>query len=293
MHDQARGLDHFVLAVRDLDAAGRFYERLGFTVSVRNRHPWGTENRIVQFPGTFLELITVGQGADIAPHRPGEFSFGAFVRDGLAGGEGFLMLVLESVGAGADKDSFDSAGIGGFETFHFAREGRRPDGSPVQVAFTLAFARDPLAPGAGFFTCQQHYPENFWNPAFQAHPNGATGVPGVLLAAAKPAEHAGFLSAFTGVAQPAAAPGSLRFDLPRGRIDVLDRSALEAATGLAIPDDSTRLVGFRVAVADITQQVRRLEAAGLPFRAHEGALVVPPGAAFGTAILFEPASLVA
>ena len=30
----------------------------------------------------------------------------------------------------------------------------------------------------GYFTCQQHHPENFWNPAFQQHPNGVTGIAG-------------------------------------------------------------------------------------------------------------------
>ena len=45
-----RRIDHLVVAVRDLDGAGRFYERLGFQVGARNRHPWGTENRLVQFP---------------------------------------------------------------------------------------------------------------------------------------------------------------------------------------------------------------------------------------------------
>ena len=54
---QPRGIDHLVLAVHDLDAAGDFYEKLGFRVGARNRHPWGTENRIVQFPHIFLELF--------------------------------------------------------------------------------------------------------------------------------------------------------------------------------------------------------------------------------------------
>src|SRR3712207_7666441 len=90
-----RAIDHLVLAVRDLDAAGRFYGRLGFQVGARNRHPWGTENRIVQFPGSFLELITVGEGAEIEPHAPGRFGFGAFVRDYLTRREGLATLVLD------------------------------------------------------------------------------------------------------------------------------------------------------------------------------------------------------
>jgi catechol 2,3-dioxygenase-like lactoylglutathione lyase family enzyme len=83
-----RRIDHLVVAVHDLDQAGSFYQRLGFQVGARNRHPWGTENRIVQLPSSFIELITVGEGAAIAPHRASAFSFGAFVQDYLRGREG-------------------------------------------------------------------------------------------------------------------------------------------------------------------------------------------------------------
>ena len=57
----SRGLDHIVHAVRDLDAAADFYRRAGFTVGARNRHPWGTHNHVVQFPGFFIEILTVEQ----------------------------------------------------------------------------------------------------------------------------------------------------------------------------------------------------------------------------------------
>ena len=79
------------------------------------------------------------------------------------------MLVLEGKGAAADAAAFRAAGIGDFDVFDFEREGKRPDGATVKVAFSLAFAQDRRAPDTGFFTCQQHYPENFWNPAFQQH----------------------------------------------------------------------------------------------------------------------------
>ncbi len=81
----ARGLDHIVHAVRDLDAAVDLYRRLGFTVGARNRHPraWGTQNHIVQLPGTFVELLAVADASGIAPHAPRHFSFGAFNRDFL------------------------------------------------------------------------------------------------------------------------------------------------------------------------------------------------------------------
>ena len=57
----ARGLDHIVHAVRDLDAAAELYRHLGFQVGARNRHPWGTHNHVVQFPGFFIELLTLAE----------------------------------------------------------------------------------------------------------------------------------------------------------------------------------------------------------------------------------------
>ena len=71
IHSQRR-IDHLVLAVHDLEAAAALYTKLGFQVGARNRHPWGTENRLVQFGSSFIELITVGQNPEtIAPHQPG------------------------------------------------------------------------------------------------------------------------------------------------------------------------------------------------------------------------------
>ena len=59
----------------------------------------------------------------------------------------------------------------------FEREAKRPDGHAIKVAFSLAFATIAARAGIHFATCQQHYPENFWNPAFQQHENGAGWSP--------------------------------------------------------------------------------------------------------------------
>ena len=109
------------------------------------------------------------------------------------------MLILNSSDAVEDARSFEAAGIGDFEVFDFAREGTKPDGTPVKLAFSLAFASDAASPDIGFAVCQHHFPENFWDPAFQTHANGATAVPGVVLVADNPTDHHIFLKAFTGV----------------------------------------------------------------------------------------------
>ncbi|MEK7245865.1 MAG: VOC family protein, partial [Pseudomonadota bacterium] len=94
-----RGIDHLVLAVRDLEAARDFHARLGFTLTPRARHPFGTDNSLIQFQGSFLELLTVARPADIPSHGPDNFSFAAYNLDFLAQRQGFSMLVFESTDA--------------------------------------------------------------------------------------------------------------------------------------------------------------------------------------------------
>jgi len=286
----ARGIDHLVIAVRDLDAASRFYERLGFQVGARNRHPWGTENRLIQLPGSFVELVTVGEGAAIPPHGPRSFSFGAFVRDHLARREGFAMLVLDSNDAVSDAKSFANLGIGDFEPLFFERQGRRPDGSESHVAFTLSFAQDHAAPAVGFFVCQHHRPDDFWNEAFQRHPNGTVSLTAVAMAAAQPDRHRLFLEKFTEAA--AQTLGSdLSFALSRGRLDVLTSDSAAAVYGSVDVDaDSATLVAFNVAVADLARRAHQLDAAEVPYQKVGSRLVVPSSAAMGVAIAFEPTS---
>lgn len=283
-----RRIDHLVVAVRDLDGAASFYERLGFQVGARNRHPWGTENRIVQFRSSFIELITLGAGAAIAPHGERTFSFGAFVRDYLARREGLAMLVLESEHARADAALFAERQIGSFEPFFFERTGRKPDGSEIQVAFTLAFARAPGAPLAGFFVCQQHFPENFWNAAFQVHPSGADDIVVVALSAPRPEAMAGFLTAFSSVEPGSPAEHDLAYALAGGHLDVMTPDdAGELYGSVEAEMDQPSFVGFTVRVPDPHEQALLLDRAHVPYHHIGERLVVPASAAFGVAIGFE------
>jgi len=232
--------------VRDLDAAAAEYTRLGFTVGARNKHPWGTHNCIVQLPGFFIELLTLAE-----PSRLGDdgFSklFGAYTGEFLQRQEGLALLILESRDARADAAAFSAANIAASETMRFEREGKRPDGSVVKVGFSLAFAEDRLSPDIHFATCQQHYPENFWNSAFQKHANGVKGIAGVVLVADAPEDNREFLLAFSGA--PSARDGADGFtiDLPRGAIEVMTPDTFARCFGTTAPDTSrgARLAALR------------------------------------------------
>jgi hypothetical protein len=274
--------------VRNLDAAGEAYTRLGFTVGARNRHPWGTHNRIVQFPGVFIELLAIGEMERIPPARPRSLSFGAFTRDFLERHEGLSMLVLEGKGAEADAEAFRAAGIGDFDVFGFEREGKRPDGSTVKVAFSLAFAEDKQAPDTGFFTCQQHYPENFWNPAFQKHANGTTGVAGIVSVAENPADHHVFLKAFSDVSDLKSTSSGITIETPRGEIQVMDPAAFRLHYAVEPPDIARgmRLAAMRFGVREIGAARSAL---GASASERMNKLIVGPEMAHGAALVFEPA----
>ena len=284
-----RGLDHIVHAVRDLDAAGEFYRRAGFTVGARNRHPWGTHNRIVQFPGFFIELIAVGEPELIAPPTARSFSFGDFTRSFLGREQGLAMLVLEGEDAAADVADFRKAGIGHFEQFDFEREAKRPDGATVKVAFSLAFASDALAPDTGFFTCQQHYPENFWNPAFQTHPNDVAGIAGVTMVAENPTDHAAFLRAFCGVSDVQSNSSGIAIKTARGEIQVMDLTAYRQHFAVEPPDltRGARLAAIRLRARNQAAVMSALGKGGVVAAEHMGNTIVPSNTAYGATLIFE------
>jgi Glyoxalase-like domain len=284
-----RGLDHIVHAARDLDAAAEFYRRAGFTVGARNRHSWGTHNTIVQFPGVFVELVAIGEPELIRIGAPGTFSFGAFLRDFLAREEGLAMVVLEGKGAAADAAAFRDAGIGDFKPFNFEREARRPDGSPTRVAFSLVFAADEKAPDIGYFTCEQHHPENFWNPAFQHHANGVATVAGIVMVAENPEDHRHFVSSFSGERQIDADASGVSVTTPRGVIQVMNPDAWRAVTGTEPPDlmRGAHLAAIRFAVRDKAAAMAALKNSGIAASERNGRVVVPPDAAHGATLIFE------
>ncbi|MDO8875980.1 MAG: VOC family protein [Pseudolabrys sp.] len=283
----SRGLDHIVHAVADLDGAAQVYRQLGFTVGARNRHPWGTHNYIVQMPGFFIELLTLAEPDKMSGDG---FStmFAAYNRDFIARGDGLSMLVLESHDAASDETAFRAAGIAAAGAMRFDREGKRPDGSTVPVAFTLAFAKDTQAPDVSFFTCQQHYPENFWNPAFHQHGNGVRDVAGVVLVADRPAEHRGFQLAYSGAAAARDERDGFTIDLPRGAIGVFTPSAFADRFGQRPPvtERGPRLAALRFRTSDPAAAGARLEQAGHLFTPLKAGAI--SAAVLGATLVFEP-----
>ncbi|RVU37945.1 VOC family protein [Hwanghaeella grinnelliae] len=289
-----RGIDHLVLCVRNLDAAAEMYERLGFTLTPRASHDWGTDNRLVQVEGSFLEIIEVAHPDKLLPERDGAFGFGNFIHRYLQNREGFGMLVFESGDAEADRKEFAENGLSNFERFDFERKATLPDGSTVTVGFSLSFVHRPECPDAAFFVCQQHAPEYFWKPHFQKHRNGARAIGEVVLIADNPGDLQ-FL--FEGLQQPesvALEDGILRAETARGWMSAMTPEAYRDWFGSIALDKvdapkGPHLAAFRVLVDNLAETEKLLGEAGVAAHWAKAGLVVPAPSLFGVTLAFVQA----
>lgn len=238
-------IDHVVIAVNDLVQAAKRYRGLGFTLTPRAQHPWGTANQLVQLKQrSFIELLEVDRPALIPDHNPDtippRFSFGAFNREFLASHEGISMLVLDGHDSHADVARFEQAGLQTYAPFDFERDATLPDGSKAKVAFSLAFATHPHAPAAGFFTCHNRFPDTFWRSQYQSHANGALGISEVVMVSERPEHYADFVGAFAGATPTpsregfsvACGPQRLCVITPDGLLERFPSESRRAASGL-------------------------------------------------------------
>ena len=263
-----KGLDHLVVCVNDLDAAADTYRQLGFTVTPRARHPFGTHNCIIQLDGFFLELLTVAEPEKITQPPSGHFGFAAFNEYYLAKQQGCSMLVMDTTDFRQDNVNARLAGLDTYELFEFSRQAVLPSNESVTVSFGLNFVTSPLIPMAGFFTCQQFQPEYFWKPEYQQHENTACKIVEVCLVAKNPYEVEPFLSAFTAGAAMAKGEGEdIIIQTSRGRLAVLTPNSFEKRYQTSAPDmtNGPQLAGFTIGMSDEPLKPQTVNGAAILF----------------------------
>lgn len=289
----ARGIDHLVLAVRDLEAARAAYDRLGFMLTPEARHPFGTKNSLVRLDGSFLELLAIADPAAIPQPTKTFFSFAAFNRDFLERREGLSMLALKSRGTEADIADFAGQGLTVYDPVEFERIARAPDGSERKVAFSLAFTSERRLKECGFFTCRHRFPENFWRREYQHHANSARGIQSIVMVARDPADFHEFLSKFAGERDIESDSLGISIDTGEGRIDVVTPVAFRAWFGQALEieaDPKPRFVASRIVVAELGAARDVLRANGVSFEERMSQVVVPAAEAGGSVLAFVNSS---
>jgi len=280
-----RPIDHLVLAVPNLTAAVALYGALGFTVGGRNRHPWGTENAVVQLAEAYLELIGLAEHFRPAPTEDDAAPFADAVAAAVARGGGLAMMAMRSTDADRDAARFEAAGIGQGRRLDFSRHADAPDGTRRELSFGLAFTDNPSLPEAGLFTCRHHHPENFWNPTARIHANGGLRLDDIVLAVAEPRAHLPFFAAICDAA-PAGTATRPSFETGTGRIDLMTPQEVRARYGPTAAATPGRFAGFGVVVESLGAVRACCDRAGIPHGEIAGAVVVPPERAFGVALAF-------
>lgn len=282
----SRGLDHLVLMVRDLDAAETRFRELGFDMSARNHHPFGTSNNLAIFDGNFLEVLGVTDGTKIPAHTADSYSFAARCRDFLAAtGEGVGMIVLDSADGRADHKGFAAAGFQTYEPVDFSRGATQPDGHIETVTFTICFLLHDAIPNLPHFVCQQHSPEFFWHPEYQRHANTARRIDAVTIWSDDPEGLAAFYGRLFGTAAVAPVEGGFDIAMSRGLLLVRSRESAAREFGIKIDAETPQVVAVTVAVADLDAARRILSAKVAGLEDRDGHLRVPAIEAAG--VIFD------
>jgi catechol 2,3-dioxygenase-like lactoylglutathione lyase family enzyme len=172
MRNGIAGIDHVIIAVRDLERARMGWARLGFTLTPRGRHlGQGTANYCIMFPRDYLELLGFAEPdpyaqrlQDFLARREGAMSV-AFAPDGPPDG------VVAALGA---------LGLHPGEPRALGRQLELPEGTVVP-RFSLLTLPPEETPDLDCFLCGHLTPELVRRPEWLTHPNGVTGLRSVSI----------------------------------------------------------------------------------------------------------------
>ncbi|HEV2652630.1 MAG TPA: VOC family protein [Rhizomicrobium sp.] len=266
------GIDHPLIAVRDIDRVRKRYAELGFTMTAVGKHPWGTSTALAMFDQCLLELMGIYDESLLDEIPAGDFRFGRTVYDHLNEREGISLLALHSEDAAADVETVAKRGIVSQGTISFGRDVVLPDGRPDRTATTLKILNDPKLPRLSNFLCQQHRPELIYVPQWLSHANGANGISQVTILVAHK-DQAAVRSRFSGLYGTDAlfeSPGGFGARTGNGNFVVADRSAIEKMYGDLTEslraDEGPYCVAIHVTVASMDRFVPFLDGAGANYR---------------------------
>jgi hypothetical protein len=284
MSDAATTLDHVGICTADGPALWAAYERLGFALTPVARQSgrrapgapveqFGTGNRCAMLRRGYLELLAV---IDPSLFDNGLSRF-------LARYTGMHILALGMDDAEANLARLHRAGLSIPGISPLERPVDDPNGPRAR------FERLPLpdAPEGRVQLIRHLTPELIWQERWLDHPNGAVALEEMVLASAEPAESAARLSRLAGQpVTPDPAGGFLLVLADGSRVRVLRPEALDSVLPGVKPPALPFLAGFVVRTADRNAAAAKILKDVPVQKLAEGALLVPPSYAGGTALVF-------
>jgi catechol 2,3-dioxygenase-like lactoylglutathione lyase family enzyme len=268
-------LDHVVVDVRDrIDEAAQCFRALGFQLTPRGHHTLGSVNHLAMFATDYLELLGFAGDGAIRPEIMG-------FPPGLNG------LVFKTADADSVYREAAAAGLPILPVQSFSR--------PVVLGGETRDARfrttrlDPArVPMGRVYFCEHLTPDLVWRAEWQAHPNGASTIAGVVVATADPRRTARLFGDLFGGQAIEDRDGRQIISLGTAQVELSLPNAVSAEFGAAAAEPAGRteyvaVLGIRVRSLAETEQCLR-SVAGLRVEPHR--LVVPAGAAFNVAVVF-------
>lgn len=275
------GIDHAVIAVKDLDAAAQNWKQLGFTISPRGTHSahMGTGNYTIMLGEDYMELLGVLAATEHnAPTR-------TYLERTGGGIERIAFTTLSAAAGAAEIRAMGYAPIGPTD---FERPVTMPDGHKAAAKFaTFMWPINEAPGGVRLFACQHKTRETVWIPELQQHANTAARIARVFVVTPKAEEDARHLAKMIAGEVRAGSDGSAEVPTGFGRADFvfLGREALgrryPGVDVSTLPDRAG--AGLELGASDLSAAQRAIGAKAV---ASGGALVVPPAAANGVLLAF-------
>jgi len=273
-------LDHTAFFVPAMEVAADALERCGFRLTLftaqTNREGGatvlsGTGNRCAMFRNGYLELLTATSDTQLS----------AQLRERIADHAGLHLAAFSSADTAAEHRRLAEAG---FQTLPLV-DMRRPVGDDF-ARFTIArIAHGTMHEGRAQFLT--HHTELLvWLPDMLDHPNGATALTGLWIAADDPAEPAARYARFTG--RPVNRHGgTTAIELDRGRLNFATPTYLKDALGIAPASKLPCLVAASIAVVSLERLEACLAKSGLAYRRIASGIAVTLPPSVGDALLFH------
>jgi len=247
-------LDHVGAIGRDLDAAAKRWERMGFTLSPLSRqrgavpgrdgmHPWATANRCAVFERGYLELIGI---VDTTAFNPWQRFLDGF--------EGLYLMAFRCADATATYEALKTNAP--FLNVPVERERKLTyRGEERTMRFRNIFSRDEVCPEGRYIVIEHQTPELLWQPELMAHENGARA----LVAATMVSDDAGVRQ---------------RIDALGGIVDVEAPAAFLDRYNWRPPGPC--LAAITVAFDDLDQALRLMRDRGVDVRREGQDAWIPP-----------------
>lgn len=294
MSNEISTFHHLGISTRDMAAAVRQYERLGFMftpmsipkIPLKPGGPpeaLGVANRCAIFQNNYLEMLGVidaTRWASITSEQRGPFDIDKLLQryQGLHVMH-FSTDDLDAVRSRLEKDCLHPSEIRPFQ-----RPVDTPDGTKMMRARSLSFPPD-ANPEALVQIAQHETRELVLQPRFMGHPNGALSISESIVCVEDLDRVAAKYSAYT--AHSVRQTGHLRIiDLGLARIVVVHPKHLEDVMPGHVAPTVPFLAGFTI-TANLVAAADVLNHQGVGFQEYGGRILIRARDACGSAVLFE------